>query len=622
MRNKKVEFQRVPESNKNVRALGSLVFDDKKINGPSAFLDLRNWPSHKLLARDCIAALYSYATPEIIGSGFSYGSYKTAIKAFLRYCQKIRVPEDFRFKEIDQEFLIGYRAYIFTVCADLKNDGRRRRFGNITRLILAGQTIGLSNDDFSPPRNFAYVDDGDTTEPYSAIEAITLEEACRGHIREIIARLDSGKAMLAIGIDPRGRNLRGISKSGERTEITDSQRKWNQLPNLIWYLVHAMDGKYLPRKQLILQKHSSFNNSIMGTFGGQYRKDDVYSHLYPLYEDLIPFLILLCKKTGRNESSIFLLKRTCLQEFDGKWLLWYIKKRGSEVLYKKYIENNGPFSPVSLIKTVLSITEPLVKFAQPEDREFLFLGMVFDQKKSESGVNPADPCYMKYLMNRNGGWAERFQVFDDSGIKITVSTRRLRTTYLTNRYKKHGQLARVSRDAAHSLTETSVPYVRNFGTKHVHTIAIRSGIEAARDISRPTIIEHTDVSIAAKSLGVEHAIAAGLLKGEQDVFFAACKDYFNQPGGKKNTPCQNPWGCLFCSNSVITRHVLPRVIAFKIFMQEQRSLLSAEDWSQKFSTPWSIIHSDVLPKFSTDAIAEAERLAVDGILYVPISYKV
>lgn len=78
------------------------------------------------------------------------------------------------------------------------------------------------------------------------------------------------------------------------------------------------------------------------------------------------------KKTGRNESSILTLTRDCLQEVDGRFILWYEKNRGAARKYKKTIDNEGQFSPVALIKTLLKVTEPLVKYATVDDKNIYF----------------------------------------------------------------------------------------------------------------------------------------------------------------------------------------------------------------------------------------------------------
>jgi hypothetical protein len=73
---------------------------------------------------------------------------------------------------------------------------------------------------------------------------------------------------------------------------------------------------------------------------------------------------------------------------------------------------------------------------------------------------------------------------------------------------------------------------------------------------------------------------------------------------------------------VITRHVLPRVLAFKDFIAQQRLELSQPDWEQKFGAASTVLNQHVLPKFSNEAIAEAQRMVDNETLYIPISLKV
>lgn len=86
VRNKRVEFDRVPASDSNIRTLGSLVFDMRDTLGSKAFVDLHAVTPHKLLARDLIAALYEHAAPSMIGSDYSIQTYGTVI----------RITEDWR----------------------------------------------------------------------------------------------------------------------------------------------------------------------------------------------------------------------------------------------------------------------------------------------------------------------------------------------------------------------------------------------------------------------------------------------------------------------------------------------------------------------------------------------
>jgi hypothetical protein len=177
----------------------------------------------------------------------------------------------------------------------------------------------------------------------------------------------------------------------------------------------------------------------------------------------------------------------------------------------------------------------------------------------------------------------------------------------------------VSRDAAHTLSRTSIDYVNNDSTKEIHEQAIEDGIKAAVRVARPTVIDSDSIPEAARILGASESVAEEILRGEQDVFISSCRDFYNKPGGPPNTACDEPWECFECGNSVITRHVLPRVIAFRDFMLQQKIELSPRDWAEKFGRVWTILSEAVLPKFSVEAIAEAERYAALEKFYIPIS---
>lgn len=619
MADNKLGFECVPEGTNNVRVLGSLVFDKRKELGPKALLDLTDVTEFQGLARDLIAALYEHASPSRIASDLSLGAYHTVIRELLDYCSLRAVPNEFRMLDISYDFLLEYRAHLQVSSVGFKSEYRRRRFGNILRLLEAGEAAGLARSEFSPPRNFADVGDSDTTQPYTAGEALDFESACRTHIRELLERLEKGNELLATGKDPRGRRDIRDPVTGRLVKQRAADRPWNQLPNLLWYVVNVMDGRYLKRKEL-LNGHSSFNNVVMGCDESPYRKGDVYSHLYPLTWDLIPFIILLAKQTGRNETSILGLRRDCLQEISGRHILWYEKERGSARRYKKVIDNEGPFSPVALIKTLQLVTEPLVRHALPDEQEYLFLGLTIEGHGREP-MKSLDPSYIMYQMNQDGGWCDQRELTDEHGEPLRVSFRRWRVFYLTNRYKKTGQLSKISRDAGHTLGTTTVDYVANDATRHVHEQAVRNAQQEAKALARPKVITDEAPQAAATVLGTDGATAQRILRGDQDVLFASCKDFYNRPGGQPNTPCDKPWGCFVCSNAIITRQVLPRVLALRDFIQQTRSELSNEDWHAKFGQVWHVITHDVLPRFPGEAIAEAERLAQDQVFYIPLAMR-
>jgi hypothetical protein len=615
----KLTFSVVPSTGNSLSYLGSLVFDKRQLLGKSAHLDFRANKDYPELLRDCLAALNEHVAPHRISSALTVNSYQTAISELIRFCKSQGASSNFRMKDLTFEFLLDYRAYLRITYAHLKSTVRRRRFGNLLRLIEAGTALGIAPSNFSAPRNFKSANDNDRTQPYTAGEAIDLEDACRTHVRTIIQRLDHGKDLLRNGMDPRGRKNERDVKTGRLKKIDVSQRSWNQLPNVLWYVVNVMNGRYLDAANLKAERHWSFSNAVGGVWGAKFRKSDVYSYLYPSSDDLIPFILLIAKRTGRNESSILNLTRDCIKMIGGRTFLCYEKARGAAKLYKKAVDDDGPYSTAQLIQNLLKITRPLVQFADPTQQHFLFLSLTMQSRTTH--VKCLDPAYIKYQMNRDGGWCDQWTLVNRNNLPFRISLRRLRVTYLTERYKRTGQLSNVSRDAAHSFGNTINGYVNNDATKHLHEIAIEAGIQAARSVSKPTVLTVELEAAAASVLHVEESIAQSILHGNQDVFFSSCRDFYNRPGGAKNTPCDRPWGCFQCSNAIITRNVLPRVLEFKKFLLAQKTELEAAEWEKKFEQVWQILTQDVLPKFSAQTIIEAEKLAEQGLLYIPITSK-
>jgi hypothetical protein len=109
-----------------------------------------------------------------------------------------------------------------------------------------------------------------------------------------------------------------------------------------------------------------------------------------------------------------------------------------------------------------------------------------------------------------------------------------------------------------------------------------------------------------------------LLDGEQDVWLAACAGFHNSPFAEAGSPCAQPfWGCLDCSNAVITVRKLPAILAFLAFVEEQRLSLPATDWAAKFGRVHARIIAQVVPAFSDAVIADARRQMESERLYLP-----
>ncbi|WP_261334048.1 hypothetical protein [Rhizobium leguminosarum] len=100
-----------------------------------------------------------------------------------------------------------------------------------------------------------------------------------------------------------------------------------------------------------------------------------------------------------------------------------------------------------------------------------------------------------------------------------------------------------------------------------------------------------------------------LLDGEQDIWLASCGGFFSSPFDEPGSPCSLPfWGCLECSNAVITTRKLPAILSFLEFLEDQRLSLSANHWATKFAGAHARITKQILPAFSAATVEEARRL--------------
>ncbi|MFT3856554.1 MAG: hypothetical protein QM742_03245 [Aquabacterium sp.] len=609
----KIEFTPLPEEIGQPYLIGSLVLDMRERLGKWALLDLTGQTAFRALALDLIASLGRHALFKV-KSDFTFRNYTSVIKRVFEFGEQEGLPSNVRLANFDTELILKFRKHIKERLESKKNATYRRIYGNFNRLLQSARAIGLFEATTRIPRNFRYVDDATVSQPYTFTEQLDLEEACRRCIDELHARLQRGKELLAMGSNPRGvRNGKGRAPQ---------ELAWNKLENLIWYVTHIHGELPLQRPALTALKDYSYINAIVGVYKGVYRYWDVHAHRYTLTEDLIPFFILLAKRTGRNESSLLTLRRDCLREIDGKFYMIYRKLRSADKEFRKLIDDDGPHSAAGLIRQLLVLTAPFTKHAPEAERDFLFLGMTIFTKNPKQMVKALDHSYFKYQMNREGGWCERNELKDASGKILQISSVKLRVTYLSRKYIQHGQLSKVSNDAVHSLADTTVGYVANSSTKHIHDQTVRDGVnDAIAIVQKPVILPTNNPIEGSNELSAPVEKVRAILKGEMDVLFNACKDVFNRPGGAPNTLCDRTWECFGCGNTVITRHVLPRVFAYLNHAESMKAELGEVEWKSMFSRAVDLIYADVLPRFSQNVLENAKRAATTQQFYIPIELK-
>jgi hypothetical protein len=182
------------------------------------------------------------------------------------------------------------------------------------------------------------------------------------------------------------------------------------------------------------------------------------------------------------------------------------------------------------------------------------------------------------------------------------------------------------------MTRFAVGHSREVAARHytdlpslrpLHETAVADAFRAAVAAAIPTVLPPTaeqalrEAPEQAAPLMPPDTVGS-LLDGEQDVWLAACAGFHNSPFAEAGSPCAQPfWGCLDCSNAVITVRKLPAILAFLAFVEEQRLSLPATDWAAKFGRVHARIIAQVVPAFSDAVIADARRQMESERLYLP-----
>lgn len=528
---KKSKFEDMPQIQTNLHYLGSLVYEYTFPDGSTTTHDFSKHTHAPALARDFVAALEKYRLNGGLYEKASFHNYYTNINEVLAFCEKNGYPATMRMKDIDSAFLEAYQANLLDATLHFKGDAKRDRYATVRRLLVAGKKIGLWPADVKIPRNFPCAADADRTSPYMSSEMTDLEDALRREFDEICERLERGKELLKIGVNPRQKVECRDSVTGKLVKAERNIRPWSRIENAIWYVVNVLDCQYLSDEQL-KNGHSSFVKACKKGMGGNYSKQQVYAHLYPTNKDMAVIVSLLVKKLFIPLSSVLTLLRDDLVPFEDGFILNSIKLRskGHERQPSRIYKDDGPYSGIGLLRRVQSITEPLVRFARDADKNRLTLCLTAGSQVGVP-VKPLDMSYGTYLMNGSSGtdgWAQAVGIKDQHGDTLKVHTRRIRVTNSNRAYSKSGNYKHVKSQMVHASGDTTAcHYLTNDGNKWLHDKAIVAAQKSARDVSRPRVLPNDDISKAAKELKVNKEKAKAILNGEQDVFIAACADFMN-----------------------------------------------------------------------------------------------
>lgn len=222
----------------------------------------------------------------------------------------------------------------------------------------------------------------------------------------------------------------------------------------------------------------------------------------------------------------------------------------------------------------------------------------------------------RFDAGRMAYWVAHHGLVDDTGNPLALQGRRLRTTYEAQRQGR-GWSGRSTIDPNHSPQVEGDHYLAAATPaqrESVETLIVEAQHDLLRRAEAPIVVDHDEAAEAAIALPQEAArlgLAAGpleeLLRGEQDVFTAACADQFAGLHGPKGQPCPaRPWVCLLCPLAVFAPRHLPNLLRLRAFFARQFQQMPSDQFAAVFAVYADRLSSQILPRFGEAALAEAE----------------
>ena len=326
--------------------------------------------------------------------------------------------------------------------------------------------------------------------------------------------------------------------------------------------------------------------------------------------DIPPLLTFLSLETGLELECCKALTIDCLKNpGPGTIEIAYIKRRARGAEHKHIrVRDGGIGTPGGLIRKLIEATAFTRQFVPSEN---LWLYYYTGRKQLRAGLE-----HQQELVAR---WIKGHDLVDDDGEPLRLVLSRLRKTHKALWYlKTEGHMARFA--VGHTPEIAARHYADIPSLRPLHEATVAEAFSEVAAAAGPIILapaeEDTWRQCDPPPEGPEDRDS--ILRGDQDVWLAACSGFDRSPFGEPGEPCPQPfWGCLECRNAVITARKLPAIIAFLQFIEEQRAGLSAVDWAMKFGRAHARIAQQVLPAFPESVIAEARREADRHALYLP-----
>lgn len=581
--------------------VSELVVDRRERWGNDALVDLHGLATRPKLAWALWTALDERSQPGgAIGSPSTLLNTSKALRQFWVFLDELEARDQsvvLECRDVTGVVMERFKEWLEGRVSDLTASSRVYTVGILFDYLREHHPALISPNYFTP-RGRLYESN---VKPLSEREASVLEKALARDLRSIIERVTVEKdRLLALGRDPR------------------TEGAWINIADSFWYVVNVLDGEYPSTQALQESGHGSL---LSGSRNGGWSLATLYGYLYLSFEDLWTFLVYLGLTTGLNMQPLIELERDLTQTTpflpsvkEQTVRVRFVKRRPQHKAFEKVFSTKRWNDPGALLLTLHELTSRAARWAKPDQASRLFLAVSATSKKSRFRPLGEDSDLFHRASLR---FVSRHNLKADDGTPLATSYRRLRPTYLTQRFKKGGSLAQVRDDAKHSSADTTLGYVLNEQTRpFLEDLTLETVREMLDFVRRNTLTQSaTDtagVTQVAQLYQINPSRSKRLLSGASEVIFSSCADYYNRPGGSANTPCDRPWACFACRNARWVKRNLPALVLLRDFFLSQRSGMSADDWRLKYGFPYAAITEAILPRFPAATLSWAEAQA-DGL---------
>jgi hypothetical protein len=342
--------------------------------------------------------------------------------------------------------------------------------------------------------------------------------------------------------------------------------------------------------------------------------EDLHGQLYLTRLDVIGFLVSLSLETGMEIECLKSLKADCLRNPSRGYVeIEYRKRRARGAEWKRLrVRDGGGSTPGGIIRQAIRLTERARRYLGADALWAWWNGYRL------SGPRISRKSVLAFVA--------RHDLTGDDGRPLHLELSRLRKTQKAERYlRTQGQLDDFA--IGHTAAVAARHYADIPALRHIHEHTIADALREALDsalkpkLVTPAMEEAVRASPESSELPVPPDQVEALLDGEQDVWLASCGGFHASPLGQPGEACPTPfWGCLECSNAVITARKLPALIAFDAFMIGQRAVMHERSWAARFGQAHRRIVERILPAFPPQAVAEARiaaRMPDSSLIYLP-----